>query len=457
MDKFIDYLKLEDKFKNYLNVYNKKTGKLIYSKPNLVVQRGRLFALEKLFNDIYTHSDNNTISNFNLKYYIAVAMGSKSTYYSPNTTPIYVSELSGAYRLLSGSERETLLADGTTQVYKYADITSFNKRHLCLFKVGRGGTTLNPLEPRVPSVTDNDLRDIIPFRIKASTDPTNLLNNYCLETVNGSFLEYYGKYFDNIDPVYIVDQSLNKICKKINMTINMNDIRDTLENGTLVNKSSAERRGKVTHSNNIAIGLPVSTIDITNVNLDGGHVQYTHLGTTKTFLLKKQSTATYLFLEKISDNFDYGVSLTLSYTDEPIKEIGAITLSENMNMTNIAVADVITYTDYLGQSNTFVVSEEDTDNFTIKMNDSSPRDIENTIASIPMFKGVSLLGLVDITLNYVYYSAVNEIGIYFAEAEISESSKSVVSGTEEMFSIITLPSKLLEDGEEYVIEYYLFA
>ena len=91
------------------------------------------------------------------------------------------------------------------------------------------------------------------------------------------------------------------------------------------------------------------------------------------------------------------------------------------------------------------------------MNDDSPRDVENTIDSVPIFKGSSLLGLVDITLNYVYYSAINEIGIYFAEAEISESSKSVVSGTEEMFSIITFPSKLLEDGEEYVIEYYIFS
>jgi hypothetical protein len=155
-------------------------------KDNLIVMRGRTYALEQLFND-----------------------------------PI----------------------DPTTSGYK----VNMN-RTICLFKVGSGGADVNsaPFQPFTPLYSDEDLAIPVPFVTQDSDkyDSQEKTNNpSIIETMssaqkkiyynptireNGT-TEYYSKVFE-VKPQWVFNKSTNEVYKKIMLKVNANEARGYMVN-----------------------------------------------------------------------------------------------------------------------------------------------------------------------------------------------------------------------------------
>jgi len=151
-------------------VFKDDMGNVILEKENLIVLRGRVYAIEKLFND-YNTNDN----------------------YKKNLN-----------------------------------------RTISLFKCGEGGTPEDkPFQPFVPSFSDVNVATEIPFRIVDANDPTTFLsteeeNLYYDERVNAddsNLKEYYCKRFDNTEPEWHIDTANNEVYKKIILRISTLDFR----------------------------------------------------------------------------------------------------------------------------------------------------------------------------------------------------------------------------------------
>ena len=167
------------------------TGRVVFEKRhNIIVLRGRTFALERLFSD--------TIGNQ------GVTGGAKP----------YVSDLN---------------------------------RKVIAFGVGKGGAPASsPFEPYAPPPTGTNgvqLAQRIPFRLHdtamaSSGDPLQYvpsgeIGNYGgAEQVVGSTTkyEYFLKHFDQRDPEWVFDEAANTVYKKIMLSITEDDCRTATSN-----------------------------------------------------------------------------------------------------------------------------------------------------------------------------------------------------------------------------------
>ena len=145
-------------------------GNLLFEKDNLIVLRGRVFALEKMFND-----DNN-----------------------------------------EGSYDKNL------------------NREIVMFKIGTGGAPENnPFQPYTPEFSDLDIAQPIPFRVVDGNDADTTLtaeeeNVYYdakINSVDSTLTEYYGKRFDQQDPIWEIDLANNEVYKKMIMKVDTKDFR----------------------------------------------------------------------------------------------------------------------------------------------------------------------------------------------------------------------------------------
>jgi hypothetical protein len=161
-------------------------GNKVLEKDNLIVLRGRTFALEKLFD-----------------------------------SPI----------------------DPTTSGYK----VNMN-RTICIFKIGSGGCDVNsaPFQPFTPLYSDENLATPVPFVIEDSqkyadqlkTDNPSIIeamtdadkHRYYLPSLksNGS-AEYYGKVFE-VAPQWVFNKDTNEVYKKIMIKVDANEARGFLVN-----------------------------------------------------------------------------------------------------------------------------------------------------------------------------------------------------------------------------------
>jgi len=175
--KFNDGSNLEDSF--VMNnaptmrgrvVFKDDMGNILLEKDNLIVLRGRVYALEKLFADF-------------------------------NTNDNYAKNLN---------------------------------RIISLFKCGEGGTPEDkPFQPYVPVFSDLDLAKEIPFRIVDANDPTTFLSTEekqlyydgRVSALDSNLTEYFCKRFDNVDPEWHIDSVNNEVYKKIILRISTLDFR----------------------------------------------------------------------------------------------------------------------------------------------------------------------------------------------------------------------------------------
>ena len=170
-------MKMHDKLdsskglRGHLVIVDNETGKVVVDKDNLVLMRGRTFALEKLFS---------TVSDFNPSY----------------------------------------------------NKTNLDQKKICLFKVGKGGCvegepftvkeTINPL--------DTDLYSPVPFRIlPTGSDP---LPNYAdlknYEANDGNtYNAYYCKRFDDISWVYN-ETSNDEVAIRLTLNITEDDLKTVI-------------------------------------------------------------------------------------------------------------------------------------------------------------------------------------------------------------------------------------
>lgn len=171
-----------------VTMIDKMTGRVCFKKrTNLIVLRGRTFALEKLFDDSISGSP------------AAVAAG-----YVPDD----------------------------------------RNRKIVAFGVGKGGApAADPFSPYAVVPIGQALLDWVPFRshdLDQSTSgnpllyiPGNEIVNYGDGRAVGAsttLFEYYLKHFDGHDPVWFFDESKNTVYKQITLSITQNDCRTAASN-----------------------------------------------------------------------------------------------------------------------------------------------------------------------------------------------------------------------------------
>lgn len=168
MDDSIELMQNKPMLRGKVEIFS-EDGSLLLSKDNLVVQRGRTFVLEKLFNDV----------------------NPDSTGYTKNLN-----------------------------------------REIVLFGVGTGGADVGtPFEPRPVLATDYTLTESTPFRIEDSNDTLTYLTDdekkiYHNPIVEDNLSSYMYKRFEIYDPEWKVDKDTNTIYKKIELRLNEKDTRD---------------------------------------------------------------------------------------------------------------------------------------------------------------------------------------------------------------------------------------
>jgi len=152
-----------------INVFDATTGRqLLANRRNKVLLRGRTFALENLFKD---------------------------------TVPT------------------------STSGYPYTSLD----RKINSFRVGVGGTPTNDImSPTNVVPTDEGLTAQVPFQEGVASPTPELLALYCdvYQDPNTELYTFNGKKFDEVDPPFIFDKSSNKVCKKLSLRINAQDVRD---------------------------------------------------------------------------------------------------------------------------------------------------------------------------------------------------------------------------------------
>jgi hypothetical protein len=165
-----------------------ETGRVCFTRRhNLIVLRGRTFALERLFND--------TIDSYGV---------------NDGVRP-YVSDLD---------------------------------RRIIAFGVGRGGAPASdPFSPYAPppiGASGVGLADRVPFRFHSQAAisdgdpltyvPAGEIENYGNAEADGSGFKYYLKHFDSRDPVWFFDEAANTVYKQIIMSVTPDDCRTATSN-----------------------------------------------------------------------------------------------------------------------------------------------------------------------------------------------------------------------------------
>jgi len=186
--------KIDNTLKGLVTIRDTETQRVIFKeRQNLIVLRGRTFALEKLFDD---------------------PIGS-------NGGSSYISDLN---------------------------------RKIIGFKVGKGGTPAgDPFAPYAPSPLDLTLASAVPFRLhdlnESGNDnprtfiPSSEIANYGQPTiVDAARTHYYMKHFDNRDPEWVWNNSTNEVYKLIMMSVTKNDCRTEAAN--IVNELSLLMAGE---------------------------------------------------------------------------------------------------------------------------------------------------------------------------------------------------------------------
>lgn len=152
------------------------TGEALFERDNIIVLRGRVFALEKMFEDA--------------------------------------------------------VPPGTSQGgYAYARNLS---RTVCLFCVGSGGAPASdPFSPYAPAFSDVAMTTPEPFRVVDPADPAGFppltaaeqLVYYSPVTDGAGVTRYYSKRFEELDPEWVVDTSGNEAYKKLVLRVGELDCR----------------------------------------------------------------------------------------------------------------------------------------------------------------------------------------------------------------------------------------
>jgi len=166
-----EILRVKDVPKNRIVVKDEK-GNILFEKTNLVVQRGRIFILERLFN-----------------------VGINE---SPTGRDFVINEPS---------------------------------RVLYFFSVGNGGTVGGPFFPAQPTPTDDSLMNRIPFITPPEGTPGVDIATYPLAEVNANGKDnYYGKCFESIefdiDLIEDGDGVDNLVSMKIMLQVNPSECRN---------------------------------------------------------------------------------------------------------------------------------------------------------------------------------------------------------------------------------------
>lgn len=187
-----DNFNINDKINNHKNylkghiILRDEFNNIILEKDNLIVLRGRTFALEKLFNESISTENSGYISNIN--------------------------------------------------------------RTICLFKIGSGGADVQstPFEPYVPAYSDIDLANPIPFITldpNKMSDPDKVDNPSIVESLteadrskyflsvnkDNDIIDYYGKIFEG-SPEWVFNKETNEVYKKISLKIDANEARGYIVN-----------------------------------------------------------------------------------------------------------------------------------------------------------------------------------------------------------------------------------
>ena len=518
------------KIKNFIRVRSKKSGKVLFEKENLVVQRARLFTLEKLFDDYFTHSDNGSgITKIN--YYTTLVASDQTTYESDSTLSLflkvddgsdlgyhyaqivvdsYIDPIDGVTTIPSRAVAEVnpYFTTNIDVLFGYINQNNFRTRKICFFKVGRGGTTSNPLEPVPPVPNDTDLKEKVPFRAvdvssSSNDESANYTEKYCLPeeeidvSTDSNLIRFYGKFFDNVDPVWEIDTEKNIICKKIEMSLDSSDLRDVVversDGGvTVENKKNVEKLGIVSLSEDYAVCIPnvATLLDMTGVAPDSiisiasGIVTYEFKvisivplknteGLSQEALIISKTSLTGDDFTALNDLDDfYEATLLDGIGGSSVNTIGDVKLISSFRTDSLEQNGAVSYVDTLGNERKYAIASKTADaslgrDPSTEITENGFR-IRNSVDSTLSIQEVSVvkifydedcdvigLGLVDPEL--VMHSMLNEVGIYFGEIYVDGSSHNqIVKGSDELFSRITFASKLLEDNEELLIEYFIY-
>ena len=165
--------------KNYIRMVDKNSGKiLINRRENIVTHRGRTFALEKLYEDVNDSSD---------------------------------------YPIKN------------------------HQRIINLFSVGSGGCQVgSPFDPILPTPLDTNLTTPIPFKETSAGNAVDIdLAKYpvapTVSVLSGKDL-YYHKRFKILDPEWLISRNTNTVYKKLELLIDMDDCRTSINNDDTINE-----------------------------------------------------------------------------------------------------------------------------------------------------------------------------------------------------------------------------
>ena len=173
-------------FGGMVDVYDAESGELLISKrPNIVTLRGRLFALERLYN----HEASQTT----------------------------ISSLDGTNPFQTGSYRTN------------------KEREIVFFTVGSGGANAGDwFNTKAPNFNSTSLYNQIAFRrVPAAIYGTNSGNDltaeeramYYLPRKVGNEIHFFGKRFNDFSSNYFLDTINNKVYKKLTLEISNKDCR----------------------------------------------------------------------------------------------------------------------------------------------------------------------------------------------------------------------------------------
>jgi len=542
--KIYEQISLQDSYKNFIRAINPKTGKVLFERENMVLHRGRLFTLEKIFNDFYNAGDE-AISKFNVKYYrlfddntgdrstivgdvyiiinggyhlltdndtYSYVMDGDRVGYDGDTTDIYIYNSGmSTYDLLDNTTTPTrhdgltsVNPDGTFvytvytkdplrtdvlnetspeqhDIYTFITNNNFGNYEIAFFKVGTGGTTGNPLEPLVVSPTEVDLNQQIAFRnIDTTVDNSDYSDTYCLKQTNGNIDSYFGKYFDVKDPIWVVDTVRNKIAKKLEFTVGVEDLRDVISGTTVTHRNNVERRGQITPDGVKAI-LKINNVNhiVTSIMSSGDLIRFTNptTGIAEVYKISTNdypntipSPADFIIIEKNVTDFtftDYTSAVTIEHSNDNgntyntvLDNTGAnatVNVVRNLDVIGLTTGSTVYYKDVMGVDNIFEISSTTiTENgFEVKSNTTSLKDVSNgNLLRFYNNTTGSFIGSANMNLFYQYAATFSELALCFAELD---NNNHTVLGTDEVFSKITFSSKNLEDTEAVKFEYYIFA
>jgi len=201
MNKIKDNILMSDGMRKNKIIAFDEHGNKLFERENLVVQRGRVFALESIFDNFMSQ------------------------------------ELAGEHGFKGGT----------------------NRKKIALFKIGKGGTAIGtPFTPTVVNANETELTDPVPFRVVDPGDSSTTLSElekdiYCCPIVDedGKTL-YFGKRFEEDAGSWDIDLTIddptdtttNLISYLINFEISDKDARNSIINEVGIYFAEVDGDGK---------------------------------------------------------------------------------------------------------------------------------------------------------------------------------------------------------------------